>query len=56
MNVQQQKALTAARSRHPSGVLMLFCDGGVRFVRDDVTLNVWRALGTRAGGEGISQE
>ena len=56
MNVQQQKALTAARSRHPSGVLVLLCDGGVRFVRDDVTLNVWRALGTRAGGEGISQE
>jgi prepilin-type N-terminal cleavage/methylation domain-containing protein/prepilin-type processing-associated H-X9-DG protein len=51
MNIQQQKALTAARSAHPGGVMVLFCDGGVRFARDEVALDVWRALSTRAGGE-----
>jgi prepilin-type N-terminal cleavage/methylation domain-containing protein len=53
MNVQQQKALTAARSAHPGGVLVLFCDGGVRFVPDGVSPQVWRAYATRSGGEVI---
>jgi prepilin-type N-terminal cleavage/methylation domain-containing protein/prepilin-type processing-associated H-X9-DG protein len=40
-----------ATSEHPGGVNCLFVDGGVRFVNDEVNLQVWRALGTRAGGE-----
>ena len=40
-----------ARSRHPGGVNVLYCDGGVRFVRDGIDPAAWRALGTRAGGE-----
>jgi prepilin-type N-terminal cleavage/methylation domain-containing protein/prepilin-type processing-associated H-X9-DG protein len=51
MNVQQQKALTAARSGHSGGVTMLFCDGGVRFLVDGIALGVWRALATPEGGE-----
>jgi prepilin-type processing-associated H-X9-DG protein len=41
----------AARSLHPGGVNALFCDGGVRFVKNSVALVVWRGLATRAGGE-----
>jgi prepilin-type N-terminal cleavage/methylation domain-containing protein/prepilin-type processing-associated H-X9-DG protein len=51
MNIQQQKGLMSARGNHPGGVNVLFCDGGVRFVRNDVGPQVWRALATRAGGE-----
>jgi prepilin-type N-terminal cleavage/methylation domain-containing protein/prepilin-type processing-associated H-X9-DG protein len=42
---------TSARSEHPGGVNMSLCDGSVRFVAETVNLQVWRALGTRAGGE-----
>jgi prepilin-type N-terminal cleavage/methylation domain-containing protein/prepilin-type processing-associated H-X9-DG protein len=41
----------AARSRHSGGVNLALCDGSVRFVRDAVAPDTWRALGTRAGGE-----
>ncbi|MCH7990121.1 MAG: DUF1559 domain-containing protein, partial [Planctomycetes bacterium] len=40
-----------ASSRHPGGVNCLFMDGSVRFLADEIDLNVWRALSTRAGGE-----
>ena len=51
MNLAQQKALTAARSNHPGGVNVLFCDGSIRFVVDEVDASTWRALATRAGHE-----
>jgi prepilin-type N-terminal cleavage/methylation domain-containing protein/prepilin-type processing-associated H-X9-DG protein len=41
-------------SRHPGGVNCLMGDGSVRFVRDSVDLNTWRAMGTMNGGEPIS--
>jgi prepilin-type N-terminal cleavage/methylation domain-containing protein/prepilin-type processing-associated H-X9-DG protein len=44
----------AARSAHPGGVNVLYCDGHVAFVKDSVAPDVWRALSTRAGGEVIS--
>jgi prepilin-type N-terminal cleavage/methylation domain-containing protein len=40
-----------ARSAHTGGVSVALCDGSVQFVRDSIDLNVWRALGTRSGGE-----
>lgn len=40
-------------SRHPSGVVFLYGDGSVRFLRQTLNPNVWVALGTRAGGETI---
>jgi prepilin-type N-terminal cleavage/methylation domain-containing protein/prepilin-type processing-associated H-X9-DG protein len=41
----------AARSRHPGGVQIAWADGAVRFVKDTVSLPVWRAMSTTAGGE-----
>ncbi len=43
----------SARSRHGGGVQTLAMDGAVHFVRDGVDLALWRALGTRSGGEAI---
>lgn len=40
-----------ARSQHPDGVNVAMGDASVRFVHNDVDLDTWRALGTRAGGE-----
>jgi prepilin-type N-terminal cleavage/methylation domain-containing protein/prepilin-type processing-associated H-X9-DG protein len=51
MNMTQQKGALAARSAHPGGAGVLFCDGSVRFVPDTVSLPAWRAAATRAGGE-----
>jgi prepilin-type processing-associated H-X9-DG protein/prepilin-type N-terminal cleavage/methylation domain-containing protein len=45
----------AARSRHPGGVNVLFCDGSVRFVGETIELATWRALGSRNGGEVVGQ-
>ena len=44
----------AARSYHPGGVDLLFCDGHVAFVKDTVNPLTWRAISTRAGGEVLS--
>jgi len=40
-----------ANSRHSGGVNLLLGDGAVRFVSETVDTDVWRALGTIAGGE-----
>jgi len=49
-------AHVAARSYHSGGVNTLFCDGSVKFIKDSVNIQTWRALGTRAGGEVISAD
>ncbi|HLA85031.1 MAG TPA: DUF1559 domain-containing protein [Thermoguttaceae bacterium] len=43
--------LCAARSRHPGGVNVCYCDGSVRFVAQDISRDAWHSLWTRAGGE-----
>ncbi|MFM8636056.1 MAG: DUF1559 domain-containing protein [Planctomycetia bacterium] len=40
----------AARSSHPNGVSMLLADGAVRFVGNNVDLQLWQNLGNRADG------
>lgn len=45
----------AARSYHPGGVNAAFADGSVRWVGSSIDTGVWRALGTRDGGELISE-
>jgi prepilin-type processing-associated H-X9-DG protein len=46
----------AARSFHPSGVNLLYCDGHVAFVKDTISPLTWQAVSTRAGGETISAD
>ncbi|MGC8641788.1 MAG: DUF1559 domain-containing protein [Isosphaeraceae bacterium] len=45
---------TTATSLHPGGADCLFADGHVRFLSQEIDPSVWRALGTRNGGEVIS--
>jgi prepilin-type processing-associated H-X9-DG protein len=44
----------SARSKHPGGVNVLFGDGSVHFVIDEIDLRVWQALGTMSGAETIT--
>lgn len=46
---------TTANSRHTGGVQALLSDGAVRFVSENIDIKVWRAVGTRAGGEVVSE-
>lgn len=50
-SVGLNKGHFAARSYHTGGVNVVLGDGSVRFVRDTVNLDAWRALGTKSGGE-----
>jgi hypothetical protein len=40
-----------ASSHHVGGVHVMMGDGATKFVSDSIDLNVWRAVGTRAGKE-----
>jgi prepilin-type processing-associated H-X9-DG protein len=43
----------AARSYHAGGVNIAFMDGHVAFQSGAMGLAIWRAIGTRAGGESV---
>jgi prepilin-type N-terminal cleavage/methylation domain-containing protein/prepilin-type processing-associated H-X9-DG protein len=45
-----------SRSYHPGGVNSLMMDGSCRFIKNTIAQSVWRAVGTRAGGEVISSD
>jgi prepilin-type processing-associated H-X9-DG protein len=45
------RIMTTATSNHTGGVMVGMLDGSVRFVRDSIQLDTWRAMGTRNGGE-----
>jgi prepilin-type N-terminal cleavage/methylation domain-containing protein/prepilin-type processing-associated H-X9-DG protein len=47
-------AAVTARSYHTGLVNVLLLDGSVQTVSENIDLNVWRAAGTRAGGETMS--
>jgi prepilin-type processing-associated H-X9-DG protein len=46
----------AARSFHPGGVNVAFADGSVKFIKNSISLNSWRALGTMKGSEIVSAD
>ncbi|MFO0953920.1 MAG: DUF1559 domain-containing protein [Isosphaeraceae bacterium] len=48
--------MNAARSRHPGGVNVTLCDGSVKFIKNTINLNIWRALSTTRGGEVVSAD
>jgi prepilin-type N-terminal cleavage/methylation domain-containing protein/prepilin-type processing-associated H-X9-DG protein len=41
-------------SRHTGGINVLFGDGSVRFINQNINAATWSALGTRAGGEVVA--
>jgi prepilin-type N-terminal cleavage/methylation domain-containing protein/prepilin-type processing-associated H-X9-DG protein len=43
-------------SRHPGGCQFLLCDGSVRFMKETLAPQVFRALGSRADGEVIGAD
>jgi prepilin-type processing-associated H-X9-DG protein len=43
--------MTTANSQHGGNVNMTFVDGSTHTVPGSVDMVVWRAIGTRAGGE-----
>ncbi|MFM8706764.1 MAG: DUF1559 domain-containing protein, partial [Planctomycetia bacterium] len=43
----------AARSTHGDGVNILLADGAVRFVDNNVDLQLWQNLGNRADGQTV---
>jgi len=49
-------AAVTARSYHSGGVNALLADGSVRFVKNTINGQAWRALGSVAGGEVLSSD
>ena len=49
--VETTSIISGPRSYHPGGANVALCDGSTRFITDDVDLNAFRALWTRAGQE-----
>jgi prepilin-type processing-associated H-X9-DG protein len=43
-----------ASSMHSGGINIALADGSVRFLRDNININTWVALGTRNGGEVVN--
>jgi len=44
----------SARSSHSRGVVVGMVDGSVKFVGNDINLDVWRAMSTRRGAENVA--
>ncbi|QDT97768.1 DUF1559 domain-containing protein [Gimesia aquarii] len=45
----------SARSRHIGGVNVLLGDGAVRFISENISLEIWQALASISGGEVIGE-
>lgn len=47
-------AAITSRSYHPNMVNSLLMDGSVRTISSEIAINIWWAIGTRAGGEAVN--
>jgi len=45
--------MAGARSRHPNGIEVGYCDGHVAFVSNNIAYASWNAVGTSQGGEAV---
>jgi prepilin-type N-terminal cleavage/methylation domain-containing protein len=52
-NNNQRTSHAAARSLHPGGVVVALADGSARFVSNQISAAVWRALGTKGLGDTV---
>ena len=43
-----------SRSKHPGGVMSLMCDGSAKFISNGIDLQTWRAYGSAAGNETVT--
>jgi prepilin-type N-terminal cleavage/methylation domain-containing protein len=46
---------TTANSQHTGGIQLLLCDGSVRFVSENLSIQTWRSLGSKDGGEVLGE-
>jgi prepilin-type processing-associated H-X9-DG protein len=46
--------IVSSRSNHDGGVNAMWVDGSVRFVSESINRQVWRAIGSRNGGEVVT--
>jgi prepilin-type N-terminal cleavage/methylation domain-containing protein len=53
-DVPGEHMILSARSYHQGGVTVSYGDGSTTFVNDSIDLDIWRAVGTRNGGESES--
>ena len=49
-------AAITSRSHHKGLVTVAMLDGSVRTVSDEISIDVWRGMGTRSGGEAAAIE
>lgn len=49
-------ASKGAKSNHPGGTNMLFCDGSVKFLKTSISMPTYCAIGSRNGGEVVSAD
>ena len=47
--------LFSFRSSHPGGCQFLLCDGSVQFISQNIDMAVYKAMGSRAGGETLGE-
>ena len=55
INRSPSYAIITARSHHEGAVHVVLADGSARMVSENIDRNIWRALGTRNGGEIIGE-
>lgn len=55
-DVPGEHLIVAPRSYHRGGVNVVFGDGAVTFLNDEIDIAVWRSMGSRDGGEVLSTD